>query len=121
MPNPELVEPIVTNESKETIVSPFSKNDILKIVKDSFLVPCRYVVNNIKKVDGEILEKAKCGDVIVKRTIEGDKVLYHAYIVSHKQATGICLTYTAAGYIETQSYDKIEGVWTYNSEDKWTE
>ena len=43
---------------------------------------------------------------------------YHAYIISFKNATGICLTYTDAYCVETQSYDKVGQNWVYNSEDK---
>lgn len=82
--------------------------------------PKRYYVDNIKAIPGELLEKLACGDVVVKHTVESSKDLYHTYFVTHKQATGICLSYFNAGYSETQSYDKIDGVWTYNSQDLWT-
>lgn len=80
---------------------------------------CSFEVDNIKAIPGEIIDQLKCGDVVVKRTVEDGKVLHHAYIVTHRQATGICLSYNTTGYSETQSYDYIGGQWVYNSEDKW--
>lgn len=79
----------------------------------------RFVVDNIKAIPDEIINQLQCGDIVVKRTVSEGVELFHTYIVSHRQATGICLTYTAAGYIETQSYDYTNGHWVYNSEDKW--
>ena len=76
-------------------------------------------VDDIEKMTGDQLEQLKAGDMVIKRTMDGETALYHTYIVSHKQATGICMTYSACGYLETISYDKIEGVWTFNSKDVW--
>lgn len=83
------------------------------------ICPLKVVVDDIETISGEILEDLECGDVVVKHTIQDGKDLYHTYIVSHKQATGICMTYSACGYLETISYDKIDGVWTFNSKDVW--
>ena len=79
-----------------------------------------YETDDITKLSQEACEELKCGDVVVKLTIEGGKELRHTYQVSHKQATGLCITYFACGYLETVSYDKIEGEWTYNSTDVWS-
>lgn len=73
-------------------------------------------VSNVKSIDGDILEQLKAGDIVVKADATGE----HPYIVSFKSATGICLTYTDASCIETQSYDKVGQNWVYNSEDKGT-
>ena len=78
-----------------------------------------YETNDITKLSQEACEELKCGDVVVKLTISEGKELRHTYQVSHKQATGLCITYFACGYLETVSYDKIDGVWTYNSTDVW--
>ena len=44
--------------------------------------------------------------------------MYHTYIVTYKEEyKGICLSYFAAGYLETVSYDYTDGVWVYNSTD----
>ena len=76
-------------------------------------------VDDVEKLSQEACEELKCGDVVVKHTVAEGKDLYHTYQVSHKQATGLCFTYSACGYLETISYDKIEGVWTFNSKDVW--
>lgn len=73
-----------------------------------------FKVANVKNIDGEILSQLKCGDVIIKEDASGD----HAYIVTFKSETGICLTYTDASVVETQSYDLVDDEWVYNSEDK---
>lgn len=74
-----------------------------------------YEVANIKAVGDDILGKVKAGDIINK--ITGNQK--HAYVVSYKENnTGICLTYTDASVVETQSYDYTAGHWVYNSEDK---
>lgn len=97
----------------------FEGNAVLK-GKNIVRPLCSFEVDNIKAIPGEIIDQLKCGDVVVKRTVEDGKVLHHAYIVTHRQATGICLSYNTTGYSETQSYDKVGGAWIYNSEDKWT-
>lgn len=71
-------------------------------------------VSDIKDIDSDIIDKLQCGDIVLKHDSSGD----HAYIVSYRGATGICLTYTDASVIETQSYDLIDDKWVYNSEDK---
>lgn len=81
--------------------------------------PLRIVVDDMEKISGELLDDLECGDIVVKETIEEGKVLHHCYIVSHKQATGICISYNTTGYSDTYSYDKIDGVWTFNSKDVW--
>lgn len=74
-----------------------------------------YIVDNIKAISGDILTKLKAGDIVLKNT-NGQ---LHAYNVSFKKdGTGICLTYTDASVVETQSYDYTNGAWVYNSEDK---
>lgn len=73
------------------------------------------VVSNIKQISDEILSSLKAGDIVQKEDSSGK----HSYIVSFKKdGTGICLTYTDASVVETQSYDYTDGHWVYNSEDK---
>ena len=82
-------------------------------------VPAIYEVENINAIDGDILSALKCGDVVVKVT----GAMKHRYNVSYKGAgvgQGICLTYVAAGLIETVSYDYTANGWVYNSTDKCT-
>ena len=75
-----------------------------------------YVVacTNIKQLTNEQINMLRCGDWIVKKTGNQE----HAYKVTYKSPTGICLTYMDASVIETQSYDLVDGNWVYNSEDK---
>lgn len=71
-------------------------------------------VSNIKSLTNEDIESLRCGDIVLKEDDSGK----HAYLVTFRNNTGICLTYVDASVIETQSYDKVNNVWTYNSEDK---
>lgn len=73
-----------------------------------------FKVADVKNIDGEILSQLKCGDIVIKEDTSGD----HAYIVTYRGETGICLTYTDASVVETQSYDLVDDEWVYNSEDK---
>lgn len=75
-----------------------------------FVVEC----NNVKTLSNSQIDLLRCGDYLVKKDASGE----HAYKVTFKSDTGMCITYTDADCVETQSYDKIDGVWTYNSEDK---
>ena len=87
--------------------------------KDSgFSLPKRYYVGDITKLTGDLLDKLEPGDSVVK--IDG--VYRHTYLVSYKGVgvgQGICLTYCAAGLIETHSYDLTSSGWQYNSKDIW--
>ena len=91
-------------------------SDVESAIENGTLnVQAVYEVANIKAVGDDILSKVKAGDIINKKT--GDQK--HAYVVSYKENnTGICLTYTDASVVETQSYDYTAGHWVYNSEDK---
>ena len=76
-------------------------------------------VENITEIPGEILDALKVGDKVAK--ITGKQK--HLYVVSYKGdgvGEGICLTYVAAGLIETVSYDYTADGWAYNSTDKCT-
>ena len=83
------------------------------------ICPLRIEVEDMEKISGSILDDLECGDIVVKCTKEGGKILKHCYIVSHKQETGICISYNTTGYSDTYSYDKIDGIWTFNSKDVW--
>ena len=79
----------------------------------------RYEVTDITSIDGTVLDALKCGDQVAKVT----GVMKHLYTVSYKgegAGQGICLTYVAAGLVETVSYDRTESGWAYNSTDKST-
>lgn len=76
-------------------------------------------VTDITAIPADVLDKLECGDKIVK--ITGKQK--HLYTVSYKGegvGEGICMTYTAAGLIETVSYDFTASGWVYNSTDKCT-
>ena len=80
----------------------------------------RFEVTDITSVDGTTLDALQCGDQVVKITGK----MKHLYTVSYKGegvGQGICLTYVAAGLVETVSYDFTENGWVYNSTDKWVE
>lgn len=75
-------------------------------------------VTNITAIDGAILSALNVGDKIVKVTGKQK----HLYQVSYKGegvGEGICLTYVAAGLVETVSYDFTDDGWVYNSTDTW--
>lgn len=76
-------------------------------------------VTDITKIDGKVLDALNCGDRVIKVT----GTMRHLYNVSYKGTEvgeGICLTYVAAGLIETHSYDRTAQGWVYNSMDKCT-
>ena len=71
-------------------------------------------VTNIQSMSDDLLNSLKAGDIITKET--GN--MKHTYIVTYKEENhGICLSYFASGYIETISYDYVDGHWVYNSKD----
>ena len=70
--------------------------------------------SNITALSDDELNALKVGDVVQKITGEQK----HCYIVTYKQEEhGICMSYVAAGYMETVSYDYTDGHWVYNSTD----
>ena len=75
-----------------------------------FVVEC----DNVKTLSNAQIDLLRCGDYLVKKDASGE----HAYKVTFKSDTGMCITYHDASVIETQSYDKVDGIWTYNGEDK---
>ena len=95
-----------------------SKTDILEFKrKHNLLVEegtIKANVTNIKSLSNDVINNLRCGDVVLKEDSTGK----HAYLVSFKSDTGLCLTYVDASCVETQSYDKSGENWVYNSEDK---
>ena len=71
-------------------------------------------VSDVKALSNSQIDLLRCGDYLVKKDASGE----HAYKVTFKSDTGMCLTYHDASVIETQSYDYVDGNWVYNSEDK---
>lgn len=70
----------------------------------------------IESLPSEVLEQLDCGDFIIKVTGKQK----HRYVVTYKEkGVGICFSYFACGYIETISYDKVDGAWVFNSKDVW--
>lgn len=80
------------------------------------VLPRRIEVANIEAMEDDQLTMLKCGDVVVKQTAN----MRHCYTVTYKEDNvGICLSYYAAGYLETISYDFVENHWVFNSKDVW--
>ena len=103
--------------------------DLLYMIHEDLQVLCgaggkftsirRVTATNITSIDGAVLDSLKCGDQVAK--ITGNQ--QHLYTVSYKgegSGEGICLTYVAAGLIETVSYDRTDSGWVYNSTDMCT-
>lgn len=75
-------------------------------------------VQDITKMTDYEIGKLECGDMVAKKTNN----MHHCYVVSYKEeGVGICLSYSACGYLETVSYDfnAETGHWVYNSTDVW--
>ena len=89
----------------------FQQDAILKRLSDGLVA---LEVSNVKQLTTEQCNKLQCGDVVVKVDSSGE----HAYVVTFKSDSGMCLTYTDASVVETQSYDLVDDAWVYNSEDK---
>jgi hypothetical protein len=72
-------------------------------------------VTDITALTAAQLDALNVGDKVVKVT--GTEK--HLYLVTYKatEGGGICLSYNAAGYGETVSYDRTESGWAYNSTD----
>lgn len=70
--------------------------------------------SNITQLTTAEVEALKPGDIVLKKT--GN--MYHTYFVTYKEEhVGICISYFAAAYSETVSYDYTGGEWVYNSTD----
>ena len=76
-------------------------------------------VTDIKAIPSKVLDALKCGDKVAKITGK-QKHLYNVSYKGEGVGEGICLTYVAAGLIETVSYDYTASGWVYNSTDKCT-
>lgn len=73
-------------------------------------------VEDITAIPAADLDALNVGDKVVKVTGKQK----HLYLVTYKgegAGEGICLSYNAAGYGETVSYDRTESGWAYNSTD----
>lgn len=94
-----------------------SKTDILEFKrKHNLLVANGTIkanVSNVKELTNDVINNLRCGDVVLKEDSSGK----HAYLVSFKSDSGLCLTYCDASCVETQSYDKVGDNWVYNSQD----
>lgn len=76
-------------------------------------------VTDITGMTGAQLDSLNVGDKVIKKTGKQN----HLYTVTYKGSgvgEGICITYQAAGLIETVSYDYTVDGWVYNSTDKCT-
>lgn len=70
-------------------------------------------VNNIKALTNAQCEALRAGDIVNKVDGTGK----HAYRVSFKNATGMCLTYSDCENIETVAYEKTNDNWAWDSTD----
>lgn len=70
-------------------------------------------VSDMTALTSQQIETLQTGSRVTKSDASGK----HAYTVTFRSATGICLTYADAENVETVSYDKAGGTWTYNSTD----
>lgn len=73
-------------------------------------------VEDITKIPNEVLDALVVGSPVIKVTGKQR----HLYLVSYKgegAGEGICISYNAAGYGETVSYDRTDDGWAYNSTD----
>lgn len=73
-------------------------------------------VTDMTKLTAEQLDALEVGDKVVKVTGKQK----HLYLVTYKgegEGEGICISYNAAGYGETVSYDRSGDSWVYNSTD----
>lgn len=66
------------------------------------------LVANPESLTSEQCEALRIGDVVIKSDSTGS----HAYKVSFKSSTGMCLTYSDAENVETIAYDKENGSWS---------
>ena len=70
-------------------------------------------VSSVATLTADQLEALEAGDTVIKSDESGK----HAYVVSYKSATGLCLTYTDCENVETVAYEKADDVWSYDSTD----
>lgn len=70
-------------------------------------------VNNIKALTNAQCEALRAGDIVNKVDATGK----HAYTVSFKTSTGLCLTYSDCENIETVAYEKANDSWAWDSTD----
>jgi hypothetical protein len=66
------------------------------------------LVANPESLTSAQCEALRIGDVVIKSDSTGS----HAYKVSFKSSTGMCLTYSDAENVETIAYDKENGSWS---------
>lgn len=90
----------------------YTENEVLELAKQAS--GNKVEVSNITTIKSKILDALKPGDFVIKKT--GN--MKHTYIVTYKEEKhGICISYFAAGYTETVSYDYVGSKWVYNSTD----
>lgn len=70
-------------------------------------------VNNIKALTNAQCEALRAGDIVNKVDGTGK----HAYRVSFRTASGLCLTYSDCENIETVAYEKTNDDWAWDSTD----
>ena len=90
-------------------------SELIPLVKALVADAAPIEVTDITKLTNDQLDALEVGSKVVKVT--GTEK--HLYLVTYKATTGggICLSYNAAGYGETVSYDRTDDGWAYNSTD----
>lgn len=104
-----------------SLVEKFKKNGItnVKLENGSLYIDDNRLANvihtnNITNLSDKDIDNLKPGDIVLKKTNN----MEHTYIVTYKEEhKGICISYYAAGYSETVSYDYTDEHWVYNSTD----
>lgn len=103
----------------ESFLEGFSESDKLKQIFAYYALksntPSRISVTDITALTADQLDALRCGDQVIKQT----GTMNHCYTVSYKDETvgGLCLTYCDCENVETVAYEKVDGVWTYQSTD----
>lgn len=104
----------------EKVAVPSMRKRLADLLKEITAVteaaPVKIETDSITELTKDQLDALKVGDVVAKVT--GN--MKHLYLVSYKgegAGQGICLSYNAAGYGETVSYDRTDSGWQYNSTD----
>lgn len=109
----------VVDSEKEvlSLLEGFKENDKLKEILSHFALkdstPTIITVSNITALTAEKLESLRAGDIVLKE----DETGKHAYTVSYRSASGLCLTYADCENVETVAYEKSGSTWSYDSTD----
>lgn len=111
----ELIDKKIAGQGNQVDIG----NGLADLLKEPVNGAVPLEVEDITAIPAVDLDALKVGDKVVKVTGKQK----HLYLVTYKgegAGEGICLSYNAAGYGETVSYDRTESGWAYNSTDTKT-